>query len=416
MTISQEHLAELRGALAHLHDLAYLEAHPVTARIDYVAQAPDESKGQLLRRALRLAIEALDPGAGVAPNAPAARPYQVLRGRYIARQSIVEVAQQLDIGERQAYRELRRGVAEVARLLWPDQAAGESAGVAAQRPASSQAVSVRSEVERLSVGQDQIVDLSRLLSYAVECVQPLARAHGVSVVCRQNASDLHTSTNRIMLRQAILNLLSHAVSCCHSGEVALCLDRAGARGLARSGGHAVIALDAFDSARAAPSPTGEPLAVATELLDSLDLAWELDRRASGTCRMTIRVPLAERHMVLIIDDNRGLIRLLERYLAGQPYLVCGETDPAQAVSRLEHLQPDIVILDVMMPERDGWETLQALRRTEAGRRARVVVCSIIRDPGLSSALGADAFLHKPVDRARLLHVLSRLVAEGSSET
>ena len=77
---------------------------------------------------------------------------------------------------------------------------------------------------------------------------------------------------------------------------------------------------------------------------------------------------------------------------------------------LDRIHPDVVILDVMMPGRDGWEVLQTLRRSEAGAEARVLVCSIINDPQLAKALGANGFLHKPVDRASLLQALDRLIS------
>ena len=61
-----------------------------------------------------------------------------------------------------------------------------------------------------------------------------------------------------------------------------------------------------------------------------------------------------------------------------------------------------------MPTRDGWEVLQEIRQNEAGAKAKVLVCSIINDPDLAAAMGADGFLHKPVDRASLLQALKSL--------
>ena len=72
---------------------------------------------------------------------------------------------------------------------------------------------------------------------------------------------------------------------------------------------------------------------------------------------------------------------------------------------LPRVRPDVVILDVMMPDRDGWELLQTLRTHEPEKATRVIICSVIKDPDLAFALGADGFLHKPVDRAQLLQAL-----------
>jgi len=117
MHAKDPYLSNLRKALIRLHDPAYLESHPLARRIAFIAQAPTLSRGQLLRRTLRLSIEALDPGPEVPANSPEARPYQILRARYISQQGITRIAQQLGIGERQAYRELRRGLEALAQIL-----------------------------------------------------------------------------------------------------------------------------------------------------------------------------------------------------------------------------------------------------------------------------------------------------------
>jgi len=182
------------------------------------------------------------------------------------------------------------------------------------------------------------------------------------------------TVNRVILRQAILNLLSHIIRFPPTRVPRL--------RLWRSGEEARVQIAYRSLSQAEPPRPGQPYAVAMELLDSLEIDW--------------------------------LIRLFERYLQGQGYLVQGATSVDQAEEMLDRIHPDVVILDVMMPDRDGWEVLQtlrrSLRRSEAGSKARVLVCSIINDPQLAKALGANGFLHKPVDRASLLQALDRLIS------
>jgi CheY-like chemotaxis protein len=402
MPCTEEQLVALRNALAHLHDPAYLENHPLAQRLDFVAQAPGASRGQLLRRTLRLSIEALDPGAGVPANSPEARPYQVLRGRYILRQSWGEVAAQLDISRRQMYRELHRALEALAQMLWQDQGAGEAASGA---KVDSSAARVQAEVERLTTVSQQDVDLAELVQSVLKSVGPLAAERGIQLDAAVEPGALRVATNRVMLRQALLNLLSHIVGVHQGAPVRLCLARRGQ-----------LACIEIRYRSATPPDLGkpdQPYAVAAQLLETLGLDWQSAHRAEGEGQIQIRVPLVSRPSVLIIDDNQGLIRLFERYLQDQPYQLVGVTDPNQALELVESLRPDVIILDIMMPQRDGWEILEALRQGEAGRRAKVLVCSIINDPQLSAALGADAFLHKPVDRARLLQVLEGLVSSAT---
>lgn len=402
MSHVEERIPDLRGALAHLHDPAYLENHPLGAHISSVAQAPTLSQGQLLSRVLRLAIEALDPGPGTAPNAPEARPYHVLRTRYVSRQSVTSIAEQLGIGERQVYRELRRGLEALAHILDECEIEANHYASLSAEQLPSPAARVCAEVGRLTSAGHQVVDVTQLVAQAIQSAQPLAREWGIQIRWIPEATSLYVIANRVMLRQVVLNLLSHIVRFHQDGSPVV--------GLCRSGPDALVTIschcqESLDSLR-----HGQPYAIAAELLDSLGLAWERQDQWNGAMRIAIRIPLAEQHTVLIIDDNAGLIRLFERYLNGYPCLVYGAADADEALSMLDDLCPDVVILDIMMPKRDGWEVLQALRQSKAGAKARVLVCSIINDPHLAEALGADGFLHKPVDRASLLQALDRLVS------
>ncbi len=402
MDVDEELIPDLRRALARLHDPAYLENHPLALRLSAAAQAPGLSSGQALSRILRLAIEALDPGPNVAPSAPEARPYHVLRSRYISQHGVTRIGQQLGIGERQTYRELRRGVEALAHILcgygiqsghddepWPE-------------PLSSPAARVFAEIARLSSAGHQAVDVVQVVGEAVESVRRLAREWDVQIEWLPEVTAVHAMLNRVMLRQAILNLLSHAIRSHRGSHLEVRLQRLEEN---------AMLLIRFDPGRELISvQPGHPYAMATELLNSLGVNWCSQEQEDGAVHITIRVPLVRQRTILIVDDNVGLLRLFERYLEGRPYVVYGSSSAANALDVLSKVQPDVVILDIMMPERDGWEVLQALRQSEAGRRVRVLVCSIIDDPDLARSLGADGFLHKPVDRASLIHALEEVLS------
>lgn len=393
----------LRSALAHLNDPAWLEAHPLATRVAAPEGVPELTRGQLLRRTLRMGIEALDPGPRVSPSSPEARPYHVLHGRYIAGQSIQEVAAELDISERQAYRELRRGVAALAELLRGRFAAGEACAYRQDMPSPRTGVSA--EVARLSSPTPQVIDLLSLLGHVAACVEPLAQDRGLRIQWHPRATALYVATQRIMLRQAILNLLSAIIGSGASVGPTLQAWEAG--------GAALVRILCPKSALPEAVEAGQPYAVANQLLESLALNLQTDVVGEAQVQLTIRIPLARERKVLVVDDNPGLVRLFERYLEGHPYLVHGITDGREIEGAVSRFAPDVVIIDVMMREMDGWEVLQALRRHLAadnrGDRPRIIVCSIINDPELALSLGADGFLHKPVNQARLLHALSSVL-------
>ena len=136
-------LSQLRQALAHLDDPLYLEGLDLARQISLVAQSPDLSKGQNLRRALQLAIATLDPEPNRASPVVEPRSYQVLCRYAIAKQSMVAIARQLDISQRQAYRELYRGIEALARILNDLAPSAELATDIAPSSAGSQAAKVR---------------------------------------------------------------------------------------------------------------------------------------------------------------------------------------------------------------------------------------------------------------------------------
>ncbi|HRW11097.1 MAG TPA: response regulator, partial [Caldilineaceae bacterium] len=112
-------------------------------------------------------------------------------------------------------------------------------------------------------------------------------------------------------------------------------------------------------------------------------------------------------IVLVIDDNEGLLQLFQRYLAGYVWQVIGVTDGVAARQTLEAIRPTVIILDVMMPKEDGWAIQQWLKATAATATIPVVICSVLNEPQLAQSLGAAAYLPKPVTQRALLQQLAR---------
>ena len=125
--------------------------------------------------------------------------------------------------------------------------------------------------------------------------------------------------------------------------------------------------------------------------------------------------------VLVVDDNADTLQLFGRYASGTRYCLTGTRDPGQALRLVGELDPQVIVLDVMMPEVDGWELLARLRADPHTSEAAIVICTVLPQEALALALGADAFLQKPVGQEAFLAVLDRLTAallepEGSSYT
>ena len=79
-----------------------------------------------------------------------------------------------------------------------------------------------------------------------------------------------------------------------------------------------------------------------------------------------------------------------------------------ALSQVAKNPPDVILLDVMMPQIDGWEILQALKLDEELGRIPVIVCSAWESADLAKSLGATEFLKKPITQERLLATIQAL--------
>ncbi|MEH6436989.1 response regulator [Massilia sp. DD77] len=123
-------------------------------------------------------------------------------------------------------------------------------------------------------------------------------------------------------------------------------------------------------------------------------------------------PSAAPKRVLVLDDDRFVLEVLEEMLAAAgPYHVATEEDARIALARLGEHRPDVVILDLMLPDMDGIEFLQAA--AVQGFRGKVVVLTALDDGlrdaacDLARALGLEVSggFSKPIGAAQLRHAV-----------
>jgi K+-sensing histidine kinase KdpD/DNA-binding response OmpR family regulator len=113
-------------------------------------------------------------------------------------------------------------------------------------------------------------------------------------------------------------------------------------------------------------------------------------------------------VVLCVDDDNGVIMLFRRYLSKQGYQVIGHTDSTTVLEKAQQINPFAITLDVMMPERDGWQVIQELKTNPATKDIPVIMCSIVADQDHGVSLGASDYLVKPIMENELVAALDRL--------
>jgi CheY-like chemotaxis protein len=128
---------------------------------------------------------------------------------------------------------------------------------------------------------------------------------------------------------------------------------------------------------------------------------------------SLAVQIAQQKSVLVIDDNADSLQLIQRYLAGSPYLFIGAQDARRGMELAIQRPPNAVLLDIMMPDQDGWSVLAQLREHLQTSHIPVIVCTLLTQRDLALALGAAGFLRKPISRAEVLATLDHLLVLAS---
>ena len=123
--------------------------------------------------------------------------------------------------------------------------------------------------------------------------------------------------------------------------------------------------------------------------------------------------------LLIIDDDKGLTQLLSDYLSGQGYNTRAVENGKLGLRAMYERQPDIILLDVSMPEKDGWETLKRIREISNLPVIMLTARGDEADILQGFSLGADDYVTKPFSfaqlAARMRAVLGRSAQDNATE-
>ncbi len=400
----------VRDALANLHDNAALEIHPLAMLLPSPSGGKT-SRAERLRAVLLQGIEKLRPPQGIDPASDSIpwRPYLILWGRYVDGLDLQALEQRLALSTRHLCREHGRAVTALASLLW-DEAFLSAEPLKAPASDTIDANALADELGDFEVTQETI-DLAQALRATVDVLLRRAEAVGADLILSLPSNDLPPlQTDRIILRQILLTLLNYALRTRSEGAVVI--------GAEATSAH--IAL--WTRYRAAGQPAAQmaekeaALQVARYWAQRLGASFETKyvHPPSGLEQLTLSWPRGGQPAILVVDDQEVAIHLFERYLHRVPLRVVGIREPKQALAEARHLQPQAIILDVMMPTQDGWEVLQTLQADPDTSHIPVIICSVWDVPELASAYGAAGFVKKPVNRQDLLEALARLQLLDSS--
>lgn len=392
---NEQFTEQVKTALENLYDFPFLNRHALASSTP-VGQG-NEPAGYRLRRELVAAIESLSPGVNVAARTNAARIYNLLHLHYVGGTTLQEAANDLGISLRQAYRDLRQGCEGVSEVLWfnrRDAAPVALPTIAPTIPPPPPESTITGELERVDTAVE-ITHLQPLLESAAKAVSRLADHGGLTIRLDIPEEPILIPTHSGAVQQILIHLLSQAIQNAAPGTLTASLTAEDDRAL-------------FEIHF--PTTAALPLLISPaidEFIQQLRFGLTQRRTEDGAGQLRLKMHARET-TILIVDDNPGASDLLQRFLTGLTYRVITATSGADGLRLAEELRPDVILLDLMMPEMDGWELLQRLRVDPNTSAIPVVICSVIQDPELAYSLGASLFVSKPVHKDRILAVLKEL--------
>jgi DNA-binding response OmpR family regulator len=118
--------------------------------------------------------------------------------------------------------------------------------------------------------------------------------------------------------------------------------------------------------------------------------------------------MAESQKILVVDDEEHVVAAIVTNLELEGFDVVPAYSGSEALELVAEEKPDLIVLDVMMPEMSGWEVLQSLKDNPDTETVPVVMLTALsqdRDIEMGWELEANAYLTKPFDPAKLIRIV-----------
>jgi CheY-like chemotaxis protein len=406
MTSEEMQIKLLRHALRHLYNPVELSRSTLISEFDLpVGEEPSAA----IRHIFIEAIQALKPTIGVSQSTQVWRIYHILVFRFLEQSSQKQVASELGLSIRQVSRLEKLALQALSERLAAFQkrpSQPELADLLEKLP-NSQPSFTSQEMELLKMTfPSEIIETIPFIENILHTTGPLAESLNVSMNYHHLGTlpAIYGLLNPI--RQGVINALTSIMQSIPGGEIRIKVES--------------VDQDILLELSAIP-PEGLAFESGEQLCDGCQQALSLIELSGGKMKidshphdqarlvLSLYLPMTRTRLVLALDDNQDALRLIERFLTGSQYRLFGLQDPSALINLSENLHPDLILLDVMLPEVDGWELLGRLREHPRLSKIPVIVSSILSQEPLAMALGAAAFLRKPVSQEELLQTLDGLL-------
>lgn len=395
---------DLQDALSHLYDPVYRPS----ALLRQILGGEFQQGMKGVRAMILQAVEDLKPESNVPDTARAKRVYGILFHKYVQNLSQEETAERLGITSRHLRREQPEVIRALALYLWEKGSAAALSSSAEDRPGDGRTdlqqmewrTQVKEELASLTESAPSTVaSVVEVVEAVVTLESALADRHDVQLESHVQVG-LVATIHPSALRQVLITAVGQLIRWMSAGSIVIQSDRHGQKIVLRVIGEPVDVAHVPDSG------------FITEILDAQDGSVEVDvtgRRVS----FVIEVCAAEQ-TILVVDDNMDLAHLYRRYAMGTPFNIVHLAQGQRVLEVVEAYRPAAIVLDVMLPDIDGWLLLSQLHERPSTRNIPVVVCSVVREEELARALGAQCYLQKPVQRQQFIQALRQALDQAEA--
>jgi PAS domain S-box-containing protein len=282
------------------------------------------------------------------------------------------------------------------------------------------------------------LDLAAAVNEASGAVKPMLEANHHTLSLNMPPALPQVRADKGKLRQILLNLLSNAIKFTAPGGK-LRVEAVQREGLVElaviDNGIGIRAEDqkkifaAFTQVDNLPDGrregTGLGLALSKQLIEMMGgRIWVESKYGEGS-RFAFNLQVAQKEapaegkegrgkedgagkLILVIDDDRKARSLLRAWLREEGYTVKEAAGGNEGIKLAAELSPALIILDILMPDKNGWQVLEELKEDPRTAAIPVMIASVAEEQGLGFSLGAIDYFVKPIDRSKLMDKLKKL--------
>jgi len=315
------------------------------------------------------------------------------------------------------------------------------------------------DISKIEAGKMELYlenfDLGQLVREVATTVSPLIKASNNQLVLDISAPLDEVYADLTKVRQVLFNLLSNAGKFSHDDDIVLRVGRVILeendwvrfqvidQGIGMTPEQQQRLFKPFTQADASTTRkyggTGLGLAITKEFVEMMGGKITLESTLGHGCTFTVLLPTrvvcknkpvlpppvleaveeavdeppaTSTKSILVIDDDDVIRDLLQNHLVKSGYQVLTASSGREGLQLARAFHPNIITLDVMMPEMDGWMVLSLLKNDPELADIPVIIMSIVEEPHKGYSLGAADYLVKPVSHQQLNHVIQKYTTDG----